>query len=144
MSSVRAKAVCVIRRGDGVLLIPGYDHVRDVGFFIPPGGGVEFGEHSSETVVREVREELGLEVVDPVLLGIFENIFEYQGRPEHEVIFAYSATFADQQLLRLDRFDGVESDHASFVAEWIGLETFASGENVLFPEGLLELLRGDA
>ena len=105
---------------------------------------MEFGEHSSETVVREVREELGVEIMNPELLGIFENIFEYQGRPEHEVIFAYSATFADPQLLELDRFEGVESDHVSFIAEWIHLETFATGENVLFPEGLLELLRGDA
>ena len=144
MPSVRAKAVCVIRRGDAVLLIPGYDEVRRVGFFIPPGGGVEFGEHSSETVIREVMEELGVLVADPELLGIFENIFEYRGRPEHEVIFAYSARFADPELLERDRFEGVESNHTPFVAEWVSLETFAAGDNVLFPEGLLALLHGAA
>ena len=144
MSFVRAKAVCVIQRGDALLLIPGYDEVRDVGFFIPPGGGVEFGEHSSHTVVREVMEELGVVVSEPQLLGIFENIFEYRGRPEHEIIFAYSASFADPELLERDRFEGVESNHAPFVAEWVPLETFVTAENVLFPEGLLTLLRGDA
>ena len=144
MPSVRAKAVCVIRRDDAVLLIPGYDEVRDVGFFILPGGGVEFGEHSSETVVREVMEELGVAVIRPQLLGIFENIFEYRGRPEHEVIFAYSAAFSDATLYERDRFEGVESNHVAFVAEWVPLESFATKENVLFPDGLLSLLRGDA
>ena len=144
MSSVRAKAVCVIRRGDAVLLIPGYDEVREIGFFIPPGGGVEFGEHSSQTVVREVMEELGVDVTGAQLLGIFENIFEYRGRPEHEVIFAYSASFSDATLYERDRFEGVESNHARFVAEWVDLESFATEENVLFPEGLLSLLRGGA
>ena len=144
VASVRAKAVCVIRRGDDVLLIPGYDEVKRAGFFIPPGGGVEFGEHSADTVVREVMEELGVVVVEPVLLGIFENIFEYRGRAEHEVIFAYGARFADSGLLERDRFEGVESDHAPFVAEWVSLETFSTGENILFPEGLLALLRDGA
>lgn len=141
--SVRAKAVCVIRRDDTVLLIPGYDNVRELGFFVPPGGGVEFGEHSSETVIREVKEELGVDVVGPELLGIIENIFEFQGRPGHEVIFAYSATFADPILYERDRFEGVESNHAAFTAEWISLASFRAEENVLFPEGLLELLLAD-
>ena len=143
MPTPRAKAVCVIRRGDDVLLIPGYDDVKRVGFFIPPGGGVEFGEHSSDTVVREVMEELGVVVVEPHLLGIFENIFEYRGRAEHEIIFAYGARFADADLLERDGFEGVESDHRPFVAEWVSIETFATGENILFPEGLLALLRED-
>ena len=140
----RAKAVCVIRRGDAVLLIHGYDEVRDVRFFIPPGGGVEFREHSSEAAVREVREEFGAEVVDVELLGIFENIFEYRGRPEHEVVFAYSASFEDAALYERERFDGVESNHVPLVAEWVPLESFSGPGRVLFPEGLLARLTGEA
>jgi ADP-ribose pyrophosphatase YjhB (NUDIX family) len=66
--------VCVLQRGDELLLIPGYDRVRDIGFFIPPGGGIEFGEHSSTAVIREVMEEFGVRVEAPRLLGVFENI----------------------------------------------------------------------
>ena len=78
------------------------------------------------------------------LVRIFENIFEYRGRPEHEIIFAYSASFSDAALYHRDRFEGVESNHVPFVAEWVSLESFSGPEKVLFPEGLLRLLRGEA
>jgi 8-oxo-dGTP diphosphatase len=36
------------------------DH-KNAGLWLPPGGHVESGEHPRETVVREIREELGFE-----------------------------------------------------------------------------------
>ncbi|MEP7312929.1 MAG: NUDIX domain-containing protein [Pseudomonadota bacterium] len=49
----RAGRVIVIQRGPGALLS---------GYWSPPSGRIEPGESQEQTVVREMREELGLEV----------------------------------------------------------------------------------
>jgi ADP-ribose pyrophosphatase YjhB (NUDIX family) len=59
------------------------------------GGGVELGERSVEAVVREIGEELGTTLHDPRLLGVLENIFDYEGEPGHEVVFVYSGVLAE-------------------------------------------------
>lgn len=38
-----------------------------------PGGGIELGERAAETVVREVREEIGLEVEPVALIGVYSS-----------------------------------------------------------------------
>ena len=59
------------------------------------GGHVEFGEGSATAVRREICEELGIELAEVALLGVLENVFEYAGRPGHEVVFVYGATIPD-------------------------------------------------
>lgn len=50
--------------------------MKNVAGYRPPGGTIEFGERGAATVVRELREELGADVVEPRYLGTLENIFE--------------------------------------------------------------------
>ena len=38
-----------------------------------PGGGMELGERAAETIVREVREEIGLEVEPMALIGVYSS-----------------------------------------------------------------------
>jgi len=92
---VRALALAIIRRGDELLVFEVPDPVRKVTGFRPPGGSIEFGETGAAAVVREIREELGLEIVDPRYLGTVENIYEWLGRPGHEIVLLYAARFAD-------------------------------------------------
>ncbi len=37
-----------------------------------PAGFIDYGEHPSETVIREMAEETGLRGFDPQLIGIFQ------------------------------------------------------------------------
>lgn len=141
MPLIRPKVVCVFRRGGELLLIPGHDRVTDRPYYVPPGGGVEFGEHSSDAIRREVREELGAEINRPQLLSVLESVFSYNGLDEHEIVFVYSADFEDPALYRAERLSGVESNGVEFTAEWVELNTIGSHEGALFPEGLLGLLR---
>ena len=47
----------------------------DVGAWTLPGGGVDFGEHPDRAVVRELREETGLEGEIEAVAGIFSHVY---------------------------------------------------------------------
>ena len=61
--------------GDRILLCRLGRHSNDPGLWTLPGGGMEFGEHPEETLVREVREETGLQVEPGKLLKIDSRTF---------------------------------------------------------------------
>lgn len=61
--------------GDRILLCRLGRHSNDPGLWTLPGGGMEFGEHPEETLVREVREETGLQVEAVKLLKIDSRTF---------------------------------------------------------------------
>jgi ADP-ribose pyrophosphatase YjhB (NUDIX family) len=137
---VRPLAICVLRRADGaVLLAAGFDEVKGERFYRPLGGTIEFGERSEETVRRELREELGAEIDEPRLLAVFENIFEYRGRPGHELVWVYEAGLA-QPALTGDDVILADEGGARFEAHWIHPNDLLGGGPKLYPERLLELL----
>ncbi len=47
----------------------------EAGAWTLPGGGVEFGEHPDETVIRELEEEAGLTGRIDDVLGIFSKVY---------------------------------------------------------------------
>lgn len=59
----RRGAVAVIRDGEKVLIIRRSRHVVAPGAYCFPGGGIEAGETEIEALVRELREELGVDTV---------------------------------------------------------------------------------
>lgn len=62
-------------------------------FWALPGGRVELGEPASESLRREMREELGVEVRVERLLWVVENFFGDQGREQHRLAFYFLMTF---------------------------------------------------
>ncbi|MEO5951958.1 MAG: NUDIX domain-containing protein, partial [Chloroflexia bacterium] len=92
---IRATALGIFRRGDEIFVAKGYDPNKDQYFYRPLGGGIEFGERGEEAIIREMREETGLELTNVLYLGICENIFTYLGEPGHEIVLLYEANFAD-------------------------------------------------
>jgi mutator protein MutT len=65
-----AAAAC-IRDKDGRILLLQRGDGKDLWGF--PGGAIEPGERADETVVREVREEIGLEVGPVALIGVYSG-----------------------------------------------------------------------
>lgn len=135
----RPVAVALIRRGDEILVFDVPDDVKHVVGWRPPGGTIEFGEHGSDAVVREIREELGVEVVEPRYLGTVENIFMYLGAVGHELVRVYGARFADQRLYERASFECVEANGVRFTCVWKPIADFRAGTR-LYPDGLLELI----
>lgn len=138
-SKIRAIALCVFRHGDRILVHKGYDRVKDQAFYRPLGGGIDFGESSQEAAIREIREELGVESEQMVLLGVIENRFELNGKPGHEIVFIYDGVFTDATLYDTPVLVGHEGKK-SFDAIWIDLKQVAQETVPLYPPGLFALL----
>lgn len=139
---IRPIAICVFRHGRRILVGDAYDPTKEQLFYRPVGGGIHFGEASVDAVRREVAEELRQPIEDVRLLGVIENLFTFDGAQGHEVVFVYDARFADATLYQRERLDGVESDGSPFNALWVDLDEDRAGLPPVYPDGLLELLRG--
>jgi 8-oxo-dGTP pyrophosphatase MutT (NUDIX family) len=137
---VRAKAVAVVRSGARVLVERGYGRSDDSRFYRAIGGHIEFGERAAQTVVREWSEEYGLTLRNVRLLGVLENFFTYEGRPGHEIVFAFEARVVEPEAYRQDEFEGIDPDGRRHEAVWVSMEDLAGGGIPLTPVGLLELL----
>jgi 8-oxo-dGTP pyrophosphatase MutT (NUDIX family) len=104
--TVRAAGVCV--RDDHVLL----QTEEQLDFWVLPGGRCEMGEHTADTVQREMWEETGLEVRVDNLLWVMENFFTHEGKAFHEIAFYYQMTLPEAMPSALvqPEFMGVEGD----------------------------------
>lgn len=139
---IRPLALCVFRREDKIFVSRGYDSRKDQTFYRPIGGRIEFGERGSETVIREVREEIGAEVTDLRYLGTLENIFTFEDQPGHEIARIYDGRFTDRALNQDDlAIEGSDDGEALYEAGWKPLDFFrGDGAPPLYPAGLLALL----
>ncbi len=91
---------------------------------------------------RDIREEIGAELVDIRYLGTLESIHQYLGRPRHEIVGIYEAGLSDASLSERDLIEGAEEDGEPLVCTWKPIADFERGDP-LYPEGLLELLRSE-
>ena len=79
-----------------------------------PGGHIEFGETGAEALVREIKEELGVDSSCGKFLGVVENSFLQHGRPHAEINLVY----------RLD-IPSLQTPNSSLLAsqeDWIEFE----------------------
>lgn len=140
---IRPLAICVFRNRGRILVNQGHDPLKDEYFYRPLGGGIEFGETSMDTVCRELKEELDVEVERETLkyLGTVENIFTFLGKPFHEIILIYDGVLKESRLYDQAVIVGTEANGDEIRAVWMSLDEFGEGKSILYPTGLLELLR---
>ncbi|MGI8313902.1 NUDIX hydrolase [Halobacillus mangrovi] len=84
-----------------------------------PGGGVEIGEKSEDTIIREMKEELGYEVEVIQSLWITENFFIYNHKNYHELGF-YFLLQTEQPYFQNEPFHGLEGER--LIYQWLPIE----------------------
>jgi len=77
-------------------------HRRDLDIWNLPGGGVESGELPTEAVVREVKEETGLDVTVDRLVGV------YGKTDKDELVFAFICRIVGGEIAATDEADKCE------------------------------------
>ena len=63
-----------------------------------PGGHIEFGETGRQALVREIKEELGLDSSTGAFLGVVENSFLQHGAPHSEINLVYELSLAQGEI----------------------------------------------
>ena len=61
----------------------------DKNYIFPIGGKIKINETSCEALIREIQEEIGLRIDNPVLVSIFENFYDSGTEKVHEICFVY-------------------------------------------------------
>lgn len=138
---IRPITICIIHKGDSILVFEGYDHVKDQTFYRPLGGGIEFGEASLDALQREFQEEIDAKLINLRYFRTLENIFSCYGEIGHEIVIIYNGEFADKSLYSKDIIVGQEDNGDAFKALWMPIANFEMGRFPLYPNGLLELLQ---
>lgn len=119
-----ARGVCV--RGGKLLLC----RAKGGSSTYLPGGHIEFGETGRQALVREIKEELGVDSTAGAFLGVVENSFLQNGKPHAEINLVYE--------LNLDS-DGSDSKEDWIEFEWRALDRLE--ESNLLPAAFRALAR---
>ncbi|HEU5187503.1 MAG TPA: NUDIX domain-containing protein [Candidatus Saccharimonadales bacterium] len=104
---------------DGMVLLS-----KQFGKYDLPGGGLDLGEKLEEGVVREVKEETGLIVKNPKVIGVENSFFQSahsENKSYHSLLVYFVCEFEGGEL-SVDGFDEDEKKYAE-IAEWISLDT---------------------
>ena len=138
---IRPIVICLFREGERILVSDAFDYSKGEYFCRPLGGGIEFGEHSRDAMLREIREEVNAEVENLRLLGVLESLFMYEGTRGHELVFVYDAEFTDGSLYERGEIEAYESEiDKRFTASWRSLEEIERSGVRLVPEPLADML----
>lgn len=136
MPAIRNLAVGLPVRDGHVLVLHGADSAKREAFYRAIGGGIEFGETADVALRREFEEELAVSLGTVQLLGVLENIFEYENRPGHEIVHVFAVESADLDAIPLGAQLQV-LDEGSPV-EWNRISTI---DRPLYPTGALQMLQ---
>lgn len=130
--NLRSAAVVIL--DDHVLI----HRAREDDFWALPGGRVELFETSSDAVVREIREELGIACKVERRLWHVESFFEFEAKRFHELANYFLITFANQTIINSEiDFKGIEETD-ELIFRWVPLTRL--GHYNLKPEFLVEKL----
>ena len=90
---------------------------------------------------REIHEELGQPIKDVQLLSVVENIFEFEGRTGHEIIFLYNAVFVNEAMYSMNLIHGVEEGlDTPLTGSWVSIDDVKHGRVVLYPAAIRPLV----
>src|SRR5688572_7395787 len=87
----------VVTKDQKILLVPQFSEDR----YDLPGGGVELGESLEDALIREVKEETGIDVMNPALIDVHSNFFTFShstGDSFQTIMLYYTCQFVGGEI----------------------------------------------
>jgi len=107
-----------------------------------PGGHIEIGETIAETVIRETKEEVGIDVEFIKVFNHQENIFDPKFHTKKHFIFLDCLCKAKTFDIKLDGIEAVNSKWFKF-DDALNLPNLAETARVPIKNKLLEIIKHD-
>lgn len=130
--SYRVAGICV-RDGKVLLQKP----ISDTGYAFP-GGHVAFGESNADTLIREFREEIGVQITVGDLKWVAEIFFPWGDKPCHQICLYYMVQIREDTLPEGAVFRGIEERGVPLEFFWVPIENLDDLE--VYPVQTKELL----
>lgn len=112
------RAAAAIIKDNKILLIHRFNHGEE--YYVLPGGGVETGETTENTAIREAKEETGLDI------KIAKKLWEHPSENDHRMHHVFLVTDFNGE----SKLGGVESKinnpTNSYVLEWHDLDKISA------------------
>ena len=138
---IRVIVLGLIQSGDRIFVSECYDPVKQETFYRALGGGLEFGEHSTDALQREFQEEIQAELTNIKYLACLENIFVFNGQTGHELIQLYHCEFVEPKFYQLESLAFADGEW-ELTALWMPIDRFRSGELRLVPDKFIDYCEG--
>ena len=112
-------------RSTGVLLSEGQvlvqREINDTEFALP-GGHVAWGETSAETLVREYKEEMGIDIKVDRLIWIEEVFWKWGAREAHTICHYHLVSLTTPlHIVNNGKFKSLESDESRLIFQWVDI-----------------------
>ena len=115
MEEIWKICVCgIIKRGDKFLIIKRTsDNTNESGFWEFPSGKIEFGENLNDGLLRELSEEIGINLskVNKKLIGTSEYLIEKKGQKRYTIQLNYLIEIKEEPKIKLS------NEHTEFA--WV-------------------------
>ena len=82
--------------------------VDDAEYYHIPGGHVEIGETSEQAIIREIKEEIGIDITINKLICVSERFYEKKSVNFHELVFYFIVTPTDS--INIESTTRIEND----------------------------------
>ena len=133
--SYRVAGIC-INNGKVLLQKPTNDNA-----FAFPGGHVEFGETNAQTLIREFKEEIGVDISVGDLKWVAEIFFPWGDRPCHQICLYYIVDITSNNIPLEGMFIGkekIEGRKFDLEFHWIRISELNNID--VYPTNVVELM----
>ena len=88
---------------------------KNIDFAVIPGGRIKTLENSKEALVREVKEEIGIDISNESfeIIALIENFFEFNNNKYHELYIVYKIDLKEEYNLT-DNFTNLDDINAYY------------------------------